>query len=268
LLPPYELTLSMPAAAAAPRQPFDETFGVRLGGLLVGTFQTTASLDVVGTDVGTEVSFEDELGLDGQGESFRADAWFRFGRAHRVDVAWFRFDRTGTRTTAREIHWGGEVFPIGTSLTGELDTQILQLRYTYYLLAGDDHELGVGLGIYGMNVLAGLRANGLGVQQEFEAPVPLPVLTLQGAWEFVPRLQLVGSLQYFFLELEQIGSTDQIEGSVVDFLLGLEYELAPRFGLGAAYNFFNLHGGAIRDPLDLQLDYGYSALFLFMTVRI
>src|SRR5215510_12483658 len=47
--------LQEPAPAAPKRtSPFGETFGARVGGLLVGTYKTEARLDVTGTNVGTK----------------------------------------------------------------------------------------------------------------------------------------------------------------------------------------------------------------------
>src|SRR5262245_10997879 len=257
-----------PAPAAPPGSGFDETLGVRVGGMLVGTFHTEATLDVVGTNAGTAVDFEDQLGLSGQGSSFRVDSWFRFSRHSRLDLAWFTFDRSATHVIDRDITWCDQTFPINTTLQSELSTDILQARYTYYLFAEDDFEFGPGIGIYGMNVTASLRSDALGIDEGFKSPVPLPVLSLQGAWEFAPRLQLVGGMQFFFLKLENVGSTDEISGSVMDLSLGLEYELIDHVGLGAAYDYFNVHAGAVRDRLDFGFDYGYSSAFVYMAVKI
>jgi hypothetical protein len=261
--------LQDPAPAAAKRtSPFGEAFGARVGGMLVGTYKTEATLDVTGTNVGTKVDFEDELGLAGQGGALRADAWFRPGRHDRIDFAWFKLDRSATRTIDRDINWGGEVIPVNTSVNGDLSTDILQLRYTYYLLANDDFELGAGLGIYGMNVGASLRADALGINESFKTPVPLPVVGVQGAWAFAPRWQVLGAAQFFFMKLENIGSTDEITGGVIDVLLGLEYELVDHVGVGTSYDYFRVHAGAVRDRLDFDFDYGYSALFVYLSVKI
>jgi len=257
-----------PPPTAPGRSGFDETFGARVGGMLVGTFHTEATLDVVGTSTGTSVDFEDQLGLSGQGSSFRVDSWFRFSRRSRLDLAWFTFDRSATRVIDRDINWGGSTFPINATVNSNLSTDILQARYTYYLFADDDYEFGPGIGIYGMNVAASLRSESLGLDEGFKSPVPLPVLSLQGAWEFAPSWQLVGGMQFFFLKLENVGSTDEISGGVTDLTLGVEYELIDHVGLGAAYDYFNVHAGAVRDRLDFNFDYGYSALFAYMTVKL
>jgi hypothetical protein len=261
--------LQEPAPPAPKRtSPFGETFGARVGGMLVGTYKTEATLDVTGTNVGTKVNFEDELGLAGQGGAFRADAWFRPGQRDRIDVAWFKLDRSATRTIDRDINWGGEVIPVNASVTGDLSTDILQLRYTYYFFENDDFELGAGLGIYGMNVGASLRAEAVGVNESFKTPVPLPVVGLQGAWAFAPRWQVLGAGQFFFMKLDNVGSTDEINGGVIDVLLGVEYEVMDKVGIGTCYDYFKVHAGAIRNRLDFDFDYGYSAVFVYLTVKI
>src|ERR1041385_5320258 len=86
--PSSRLDRELQDAAPAPKRtsPFGETFGTRGGGLLVGTYKTEATLDVTGTNVGTKVDFEDELGLEGRGGGVRAHAWVRPGRRDRLRV--------------------------------------------------------------------------------------------------------------------------------------------------------------------------------------
>lgn len=265
--PPGDRTPQEPAPSR-PRSPFGEAFGVRAGALLVGAFHTQESLSVIGSSRGDRINLEDDLGLSGNGAAVRADAWYRFGRRDRLDLAWYRFDRSGTKVLQRDIHWGGDVFPVSATVTGEQTVDIAQLHYTHYFFAGDTYEFGPGLGIYEMDIRTSLHSDALGIDRSFETPLPMPVLTLQGAWEFAPRWQLLGSAQLFYLELDNAGATDRFKGGVIDATLGVEHELIDHVSVGAAYDYFRVHATADRDQLGFAFDYGYSAVFVYLSVKI
>ncbi len=255
--------------------PFAETIGLRAGGMLAAAFRTEASLDLDGAG-GRTVNFENELGIDDNASSFRADLYWRINRHHRIDLGYFDLDRKGSRSIDRQIQWGDLNFDVGVDVTSELRTKVLPLRYTYYLVAEDDHELGFGLGIYSMGLTASLggmaTAGGATVAalatETFETPVPLPVFGVQGGWALTDNLVAQASLQAFYLELQDIGSTDRVDGYLLDLLLGLDWRMTDNVGLGLAANWFQMNAGATRDRLDFDLDYGFAGVFAFLSMRI
>lgn len=255
--------------------PFTETVGVRAGGMFASAFRTEASL---ASDGGSSASirFEDELSLDDNTDALRAELYWRIARRHRIDVGYFDLDRNGTRTIDRQIQWGDTSFDVGVDVTSRLRTEVLPVRYTYYFLAGDDSELGVCIGVYGMRLSASLSGIGTvngqsGATQAtetFETPVPLPVLGFQGGYALSSDLRAIGSLQAFYLRLEDLGGTDVIDGGLLDLLIGLEYDVTENVELGAAANWFYLNAGAERDQLNFDFDYGFAGLFVYLAARI
>jgi hypothetical protein len=254
---------------------FDETVGLRVGGLFASGFDTEMSLSSA-SGRGTSLRFEDELGLDDAADSVRADFYWRINRHHRIDLGYFDLDRRGTRTTSREIVWGDHTFAASTQLTSRLRTEIWPLRYTYYFLAEKDYELGAGIGIYGMSVAAALEGTATfggatipaQATAEFESPVPLPVIGIQGGYAISEKWLLQGSLQAFDVELDNVAGTDRIDGYLIDALLGIDYRLSDHFSIGAAGNWFLMNAGAERDGLALDFDYGFAGAFLFLAMRL
>lgn len=271
-------------AAAQPREerlgPFDETVGLRVGSLFASAFDTRARLDS-DFGIGTSVRLEDEIDMAEDTDSFRADLYWRIGRRHRIDLGWFDLQRSGTRTIEREIRWGELEFDLGASVTAELQTEVIPLRYTYNVLAGDDHELGVGLGVYGMMLRASMQGQasagsggsggGIAVEdsETFRTPVPLPVFAVQGGWALADGLRAVGLLQYFYVDLQSnIGSLDRVEGSILDASIGLEYDVAEHACVGASLNWFHFDAMAREAPLELDVQYDFSGLYLYLGLRI
>lgn len=272
-------SLRQEAAAAAPVErlgPFEETVGLRVGSMYASAFNTVASLDS-DLGIGTSVRLEDEIDMDDNTDSFRADLYWRIGRRHRIDLGWFDLERSGTRTIDRDIRWGELEFEVGASVTAELQTEVIPLRYTYNILAGEDHELGLGLGVYGMMLRARMQGQvsagtGGGASLEdsetFRSPVPLPVFSLQGGWAFADRFRAVGLLQYFYIDLEtNIGQLDEVEGSIIDASLGVEYDATDNVCVGTSVNWFRFDAMAREAPLELEVEYAFTGLFLYLGLR-
>lgn len=272
-------SLVQQAAAAAPAErmgPFDETVGLRAGSMFASAFNTEASLDS-SLGIGTSVRLEDELDMADNADSFPADLYWRIGRRHRIDLGWFDLERSGTRTIDSEIRWGELEFDVGATVTAELQTEVIPLRYTYNILAGDDHELGLGLGVYGMMLRASMKgevsagSGGSGTledSQTFRSPVPLPVFSVQGGWAFADRFRAVGLLQVFYIELKNdIGELDEMQGSIVDASLGVEYDATDNVCIGTSVNWFRFDAMARNEPLELEVNYDFTGLFLYLGLR-
>lgn len=255
-------------APATTHKAFDERFNLRVGAITAAQFDTEASLGVRNTNVGTSIDFEDDLGLANSTESLRIDAFWRFDRRNRIDVGYFDLTRSGSRTTTREIEWGETTFPITSTVSSYLDTQIIPVRYTHSFVAEDDLDFGLGVGVYYMELAAGLRANSLGIGQSFDSPVPLPVVAMHASWEFLPYLQAFGTVQAFYVDLQAIGEIDELRGRIVDATLGLEYELCDNASLGAAVNYFDMDVDTTTTRLALDVSYEYVAVFVFFSLRI
>lgn len=274
LVPLPEAVVAVPTLVEAKQEPapqrtaFGETFGLRAGGLIASAIDTSAELGVRGTARGTEFNFERELGLAKETDSFRFDAYWRIDRRNRIDAGYFNLTRTGSRTLQRDIEWGDTTFPVGTTVSSSLDTRIIPVRYSHSFVATDTVDAGLGLGIYYMELNVGLTGSALGLSQSFDTPVPLPVLSAHAAWEFLPRLQLVGLLQAFYVDLEGASTIERLRGRVIDATAGLEYSPLDNLGIGAGVNYFEIAVDTNTKRLDFTFDYDYVALFVYVSLKI
>jgi hypothetical protein len=251
-----------------PYAPFGERFGLRAGGIVASAINTSAELGVRGTARGTEFNFERELGLAEETDSFRADAYWRFDRRNRIDAGYFNLSRTGSRTLQRDIEWGDVTFPVGTTVSSFLDTRIIPVRYSHSFVATDTVDAGLGFGIYYMELNVALTGSALGLSESFDTPVPLPVLSAHAAWEFLPRLQLTGLVQAFYIDLEGTGTIEKLRGRVIDATVGVEWSALDHFGVGAGANYFEIAVDTNTQRLDFTFDYDYVALFVYAFVKI
>jgi hypothetical protein len=239
------------------------TLGLNLGGAMLGAFETSIRLDSETLGRGTEVDFEDDLGLDDAAESLRVDAYWRISRHHRLDFSYFDIERTNTRTIARDIQFGDTVFPINTTLTSFFDTEIFKGAYRFTPFPQETWEIGVSLGLHWMHLGVGMAASGLAIAQDFTQEAPLPVAGLHAEWQFLPRLRLRGSTEWFYVHLTGLGSLDEIDGYVTDNVLAIEWDALDFLGVGVGYNYFVFDASVSADALTLAGRYEYSAVLVY-----
>ncbi len=132
-------------------------------------------------------SIEDALGLDhdsaAPGLRFDAD----FG-APRITFAWQRSDHSGLGMLDVEISDDDVTLPAGTDVATDVGLDLYSLLVTFDLVPTDTVEFGIGLGLQGMDVQAGVRARdgmppGTVTVDEFAA---LPVLAARAGVELGP----------------------------------------------------------------------------------
>ncbi len=91
--------------------------------------------------------------------------------------------------------------------------------------------------------------------EESEETAPFPMFGLRGAWLLRPDLFLRTSVEYFAI------SEGDVEGSLLDLLVSIEYRFSERWGVGIGYN--NLHVEAENTDSDDELDYEYDGVLLY-----
>jgi len=204
---------------------------VRVGGFLVRNYDTTVRLDSTGAPLGTSIDFADTLGGDVTANVVRVDGYYRFNPKHRVDVAYYRIQREGSRRLDVEIQWGDKNFAINDTVNSELDTGVLKLAYTYSFYHNDDVELGVSLGLH-TSILRASLSDSAGQSEAEGVTAPLPVIGFLMDYHITPRWTTILSTEYFFFNA--FGAT----GLLSDTLLATEYRITRHLGVGLGLNHY------------------------------
>jgi hypothetical protein len=250
--------LSLPLATDA--QP---TVGSERASILVGSFitdrESSARLDS-GSNEGTDIDLEDDLGLDSSMSVARLGGYLWFGRRHRFDVAYFDMSREASRVIDETIEFGDQVFQINTTIESEQDLSILKADYTFAALARDRGYLGIVAGLYVADMAMALSQRTLGAYESEDVTAPLPLFGIRGDYAITDRITLRGAVQWFGFE------TDDIDGRLTDFYVGADYGLGQnqRMAIGLAYDRVSMNIGAEDDDgFDGRLDWGYDGLLLY-----
>ena len=214
-----------------------DRFLVSLGGF-ISDFKTEASLSSE-SGIGTEINFEDDLGLTDSESLLRLDGYWRFGQKHRLDFGSFLFTRDAERVLDREITWGDLVFPVSASVSTETSTTIIKLAYKYSFHRGERFEWGASFGLSTLISKAELagqaQAGGGGTSFQSESDsvtAPIPVFGLHGEFRMTRQVYVRGSIEYFHIDI------DEQEGSLSDGRLTFDWYPFRHFGFGIGYNRF------------------------------
>lgn len=115
-------------------------------------------VDASNGDAGTTINAQDDLGLAKTKLQPRIDARLRLGRKHELEGGFQFSERSGDKTTTREIDFADTSFDVGASLHSKLTTNLLFLNYRYALLAKERTQAGIGVGLGALFFSADLDA--------------------------------------------------------------------------------------------------------------
>ena len=96
---------------------------------------------------GTEITFEDELGVDKVSLQPRAALRWRFGRRHEIEGGYVRASRSNERVLTDTIVFRDTSFAAGLRVASTLGTSQAFVAYRYTFNAKDNTQVGMGLGL-------------------------------------------------------------------------------------------------------------------------
>lgn len=250
--------LAVFALTAAADPVFDEGFNVSLGTFALET-KTVMRVDGT-TGSGDQVNLEEDLGFKDQ-QRFRLDFDWRFAQNHKLRVLWFNNDRSAVRTLSQTITIGDTTYPAGTSVTTNLNTDILELAYEYSFWRGDDWELTGSAGLH--TLVFEYDVDGLvDTPAEADATGPLPVLGLRYQKRFADAWYLDLQGQYFAIAI------GDIDGRIDDYKVALTYRFGGHWGVGAGYNQFTTRiEGTDANSFDGVFQWRYGGPMLFASAN-
>lgn len=209
-----------------------ERFAVNVGGF-VSDRDTTIRLDSSGGLLGTELDFEDDLGLDEDQDVARIDGFWRYGKRSRIDFSFYELDRSSTGFATFNFRFGDQVFTVGTPLRTELDFQIIKAAYTYSFVRNTKVDVGITAGLHVMDFNASITALNTGDFDEGDSTAPLPVIGARVAYQIMPKLIFSASTEWFGIEV------DDYEGRFLDTKITIEHNTFKNVGFGVGFNSSN-----------------------------
>lgn len=252
------LLICCPLAAFSQEADTDKSgWGFTMGAFFADQNMKT-DFDVDVGDIGVTVDFEDDLGFTDSQSVFRFAAFYEFNERHRLDLDVFDLSQSSVVTLSRDIEWGDSVFPISAEVSTGLDLTIYKVAYTYHMLRREKYRLGVTGGLYIADISLHLNLLENDVEERGEVTAPLPVLGLRGEYFFSDRWRASASAEWFGLEI------DEYDGTLRDFLIGVDYRFANHAAVGLGYNNVKIDVDATDGDLRADLIWKYSGFIGYL----
>jgi hypothetical protein len=189
---------------------------------------TSAELESA-TGVGTNIDFENTLGMKESKTVPMGMARWRTGDRWRIEAEYFQLNRTGDKTIDRTVNWGDQTFPVNSTVSSKFDFSDLRLSAGYSFFKTKDKEVGVGLGLHVAGYDANLSGsfNGAPINSQSEKmTAPLPVLSVYGQFALTDRWAVGGRMDRFALKY------GKFSGNLTGIGLDVMYQPFKNVGFG------------------------------------
>ena len=230
----------------------DELISLKLGYQLL-----SPEGSVAGTinGIGQKVDLERDLDLD-DSENVTAEVALQWGSSHfSFNYLPIGFSGTGTLTVTGEFN--GETFSVDDTVKTDLDIDLYDIGYTYYLLNFDDLPTRFQLGFEVAVKIADVDLTFNDVTQNFveseSATVPIPTIGVRSRIALADFLGVTGRIGY----MEYDGN------HFLDAEAQLEFSPFPMVGFYAGVRYFDLK----IDEDDVFVETKFSGPFGGMLVR-
>ncbi|WP_061495160.1 hypothetical protein [Ramlibacter tataouinensis] len=231
--------------------------------------ESTARFDVPRLPVqGTEVKFEDELGLSDSKSLPYFLMGLRLGERWRLEFEYYELNRQGSGTIHRDIRWGDLVFPASSNVASRFDSKIYRFSAGYSFLRNPTAELGAALGVHATDFAIALSGQGSGAlggtplsgtfQSEENARVPLPTLGLYGSYLLSPDWMIRGRADYLSLDY------GKYDGSLLNLMGAVTWRFSKNFGAGLGYRYVDYQLSGTKERFRGELSYRFRGPAIYL----
>lgn len=241
--------------------PLDKKFSVSAGAFITD-HDTRIRLDT-DAGLGTEVSLENDLGLDATTNIKRVDAAWRFSERHRALFGVFDLSQTGSKTLDRDFVIDGETYSTDEAILTDWKMQLFELGYAYRIRGNERTQwwLNVSFFIQNTEITVVETATGGDVSSE-DVVLPLPKFGLAVDHVFNEHWFGHAGVDVFKLEIGDVG------GSLVDLRATLDYRFTENFSIGAGWHLINVDVNLDRSVSDWQGRFNWETRGILLYGRL
>jgi hypothetical protein len=225
--------------------------------MLWAGIDTKLRIDQSLTQPGTAIDAEDDLGLDDSTLMPQAEVTFLPGKRHLIRLNGLNTRRSASTIIDQDIVFDDQVYKAGERVDSELDLTMFGLTYGYRIIAKDRGELTATIGIQITSVEANALVRSRVVREPESGVAPLPMIGVEGRYDFTDRWSAEGRLQYLGANIEDV------DGTITDARLAVTWRMNPHLVFGLGYRSFSIDIDSKNDsdPGLVKLDLAGPLLF-------
>jgi len=202
--------------------------------LLWASPSTKLRVDESPTQPGTEINAEDDLGLDDSQLLPQVELTLLPGERHLIRLSRFAIDRSAAKHLEKNISFDDQDYLVGERVDSILNLTMFGLTYGYRFIRTQQAEISASFGIQIADVEANAVVRSRVVRESESGVAPLPLLGLEGRYDFSPRWSMEARVQYL-----TVNETD-VDGSILDARLGVTWRMNPYLLFGLGYRTFQI----------------------------
>lgn len=223
-------------------------------------------------NLGTGISFEQNLGLsDNEGTGMLFVDW-RFFKRHAVSYRYFELKRSATTNSSVSIRVGEEVFDVNLPITSFFDITAHEISYSYSLLFDQKKELFVGAGISIQDLALGIQGTesspnpGETINSTLASTAPLPTLNMGFDYAFSDKWLFQSRLGWLAVELDFAADKD-LSGEIINANAGVLWKAFENVSFLAKYQVFDVDVEYVNAGVRFAVDYNYKGPVLGVAVN-
>ena len=183
---------------------------------------------------GTEIDAEDDLGLDNSAVMPQIELTLLPGQHHLIRLSGLSSRRDAQTVIDKEIFFDDQVYEPGERVDSKLDITLFGLTYGYRFIANDRAELTATFGIQVASVDANAVVRSRVLREAETGVAPLPLIGVEGRFDFTPRWSVEGRVQYLTANISDI------DGNILDARIAGTYRFNPYLIIGIGYRTFSI----------------------------
>ena len=241
-----------------------------------GYFAPDLDTKVLVTDssgnLGTGISFEQNLGLsDNEGTGLLYVDW-RFFKRHAVSYRYFELKRSATTSSSALIRIGDEVFDVSLPITSFFDITAHEISYSYSLLFDQKKELFFGVGVSIQDLALGIQGTesspnpGEIINSTLASTAPLPTLNMGFDYAFSDKWIFQSRFGWLAVELDFAADRD-LSGEIINANAGILWKAFENVGFFANYQVFDVNVDYVNAGVRFAVDYDYQGPVLGVSVN-
>ncbi len=220
-------------------------------GSLSTNVETVLQVNSTDGNVGTSIDLEEDLGFEPGKQINRLDLLYRFTEKHGMKYSFFQLNRSANHIIDRTIVVGDTEYELNADITTGFDYTVHSVSYGYSLRSDEKSDLDLLAGIYYIKVGLSIAEPNLGKSESVDGAGPLPLIGLSYERKLADKWNLGARGTIFKLD------TGDLDGSVFDARVRVDYQFTDRFGLGLAWNWQRFNVGvkdtAARGDFDMTM---------------
>jgi len=195
---------------------------------------TKLRVDESPTQPGTEINAEDDLGLDDSQLLPQVELTLLPGERHLIRLSRFAIDRSAAKHLEKNISFDDQDYLVGERVDSILNLTMFGLTYGYRFIRTHNAEISASFGIQIADVETNAVVRNRVVRESENGVAPLPLLGIEGRYDFSPRWSAEARVQYL-----TVNETD-VDGSILDARLGVTWRMNPYLLFGVGYRTFQI----------------------------